>query len=363
MVILATVQGNIGSGKSTLIQYLRDMYKDGDKKVCFLQEPVDEWNTIKDSSGTTMLELFYGDQGRYAFGFQMMAYISRLVILKRAIEEGYDVIISERSLDTDRNIFAKMLYDDGKISDVEYQIYMKWFDEFKKDFPVELIIYVKTSPEVAHLRVGVRGRKGEDIPIEYLQKCHDYHEQWISEIPSNLVCELDGNIDINKMPLTFNQWKININTFIASVVPSDEGNVDDVETYSLYFDGGSRGNPGPGGCGYCILKGNEVIFEGKNGLGVCTNNYAEYKGLQCGIELAIKKKIKRLNVFGDSLLVINQMTRKWECRHETLRVIFDDVSVMLKTFVKITFNHVPRTKNSIADSLANDAMDEQDINK
>ena len=217
MVILATVQGNIGSGKSTLIHYLQSLYKDcEDKRVCFLQEPIDEWNTIKDSDGTTMIELFYNDQDRYAFGFQMMAYISRLVILKQALKDGYDIIISERSLDTDRNIFAKMLYDDGKISSVEYQIYLKWFDEFKKDFPEELIIYVKTLPVVAHTRVGVRGRKGENIPIEYIQKCHDYHEQWISPIPSDNVCVIDGNIDTNERPLAVHCWKKKIDEFLES---------------------------------------------------------------------------------------------------------------------------------------------------
>ena len=134
-------------------------------------------------------------------------------------------------------------------------------------------------------------------------------------------------------------------------------------TYQMYFDGGSRGNPGPGGCGYCILKNNHVVFEGKTGLGVCTNNYAEYKGLQHGISLAIEKDIKRLDIFGDSLLIINQMNRKWECRHKGLKLIFDDVNVMLRSFDSITFHHVPRGKNTIADSLANDAMDEQSVNK
>jgi ribonuclease HI len=128
-------------------------------------------------------------------------------------------------------------------------------------------------------------------------------------------------------------------------------------TYQLYFDGGSRGNPGPGGCGYCILKSNQPIFEGKTNLGVCTNNYAEYKGLQYGISLAIEKNIKRLEVFGDSLLIINQLNRKWACRHKGLRLIFDEVNVMLKSFDYITFSHVPRAMNKLADKLANDAMD------
>jgi len=218
MPILATVQGNIGGGKSTLVEYLCSKYNEnGDKKICFLQEPVDDWNTVKDCNGTTMLELFYGDQQRYAFGFQMMAYISRLALLKRTVEQGYDIIISERSLDTDRHIFAKMLYDDGKIIDVEYQIYLKWFDEFKTQFPEEKVIYIKTSPEIAHHRVEKRSRKGETIPFEYMQKCHKYHEDWIKNISKDKVCVIDGNIDISEQPETFNKWKKQIDEYLSIV--------------------------------------------------------------------------------------------------------------------------------------------------
>lgn len=215
MPILATVQGNIGGGKSTLVEYLRSKFNaQNNMRVCFLQEPVDEWNTVKDSNGTTMLELFYGDQERYAFGFQMMAYISRLALLKRVVEQGYDIIVSERSLDTDRHIFAKMLYDDSKIMDVEYQIYLKWFEEFKTDFPEEHIIYIKTVPEIAHARVQKRSRKGETIPFEYMNKCHQYHEQWIKTIHPDKVCIIDGNIDITKQPDTFEKWKTQIDGFL-----------------------------------------------------------------------------------------------------------------------------------------------------
>ena len=174
MTIILTVQGNIAAGKSTFVESLRQQYE-GNSRVCFLQEPVDEWSTITDEEGKTMLALFYGNQKRYAFSFQMMAYISRLALLKRAIAKNYDIIITERSLETDRQIFAKMLYNDGKIASVEYQIYLKWFDEFKRDFPEENVIYVKTDPEISAQRVTKRGREGEIIPLEYLQKCHDYH--------------------------------------------------------------------------------------------------------------------------------------------------------------------------------------------
>ena len=157
MTILVTVQGNIGSGKSTLVERLRKRFHG--TNVCFLQEPLHIWNTITDKDGTPMLTLYYGNQKKYAFSFQMMAYISRLHMLKEAVCKGYDIIVSERSLATDKNVFAKMLYDDDKIEEVEYKIYLKWFEEFQKDFPKEHIIYMKTSPEVAHYRVNKRARE------------------------------------------------------------------------------------------------------------------------------------------------------------------------------------------------------------
>ena len=160
MVILATVQGNIGSGKSTLIQYLRDMYKDGDKKVCFLQEPVDLWNTIKDENDVTILENYYKDQMKYAFSFQMMAYISRLSMLKKEINKNkYDIIITERSTNTDRYVFAKMLFDDKKIDKIQYEIYLRWFDEFISEIPHIEVIYIRTFPHVAHERVKKKSER------------------------------------------------------------------------------------------------------------------------------------------------------------------------------------------------------------
>jgi deoxyadenosine/deoxycytidine kinase len=186
--IIISIQGNIGSGKSTLVRYLKSYLfneeelreKSYANRICFLQEPVDIWESICDSQGKTMIEKFYGNQQKYAFAFQMMAYISRLSMLKQTIQSGkYDIILCERSLDTDRHIFAKMLYDEGKIEDVEYEIYLKWFDEFKCDLPKEYMIYIETDPSIAFERVHKRARQGESIPLEYLQMCHHYHQDWI----------------------------------------------------------------------------------------------------------------------------------------------------------------------------------------
>ena len=83
---IISIEGNIGSGKSTLVSLLKDTFentKSNPYDVIFLQEPVDEWENIKDSAGNTMLEKFYQDQEKYSFPFQMMAYISRLALLKK----------------------------------------------------------------------------------------------------------------------------------------------------------------------------------------------------------------------------------------------------------------------------------------
>ena len=86
MVIkIVSIEGNIGSGKSTLLDNLRHYYKDN-VRVIFLKEPVDEWEKIKDTNGHTMLQKFYENQEKYSFSFQMMAYISRLKILRDTIK-------------------------------------------------------------------------------------------------------------------------------------------------------------------------------------------------------------------------------------------------------------------------------------
>jgi deoxyadenosine/deoxycytidine kinase len=109
----------------------------------------------------------------------MLAYISRLSILRKALAEPkYKYIITERSLLTDKEVFCKMLFDQGIIHPIQYQIYQAWFDEFRTVDDYEFV-YLRTSPEVAYERVNKRGRKGETIPLEYLQTCHQYHEAWL----------------------------------------------------------------------------------------------------------------------------------------------------------------------------------------
>lgn len=212
---IVSIEGNIGSGKSTLVDRLQKYFA-GSERVCFLQEPVDIWNTIQDKEGNTMITKFYSDTKKYSFAFQMMAYISRLSMLREAIKKDYNVIVVERSMFTDKMVFAKMLYDDGKIEEVEYQIYNKWFDEFIQDLPPIDIVYVKTSPSVALERVEKRAREGESIPLAYLENCHNYHENWLKEESQTYRNKIviQGDTDIEKDPAVLNNWLLRCKLFI-----------------------------------------------------------------------------------------------------------------------------------------------------
>ena len=180
---LFTIEGNIGSGKSTFLDSLKNNLKEVyGIPVIYIPEPVKEWEEIKSIDGKNMIELFYEDQNKYAFSFQMMAYITRLHYLREEISKYPKCIfISERSLMADYHVFAQMLYESGHISLENYQIYKKWFWEFIKDIPVTGIIYLKTTPELCFERCNNRARKGESISLEYLTTCSEMHEKWLSE--------------------------------------------------------------------------------------------------------------------------------------------------------------------------------------
>ena len=188
------VDGNVGSGKTVLVNLLKEGIKGIGRRynIVYLQEPVEEWRRVKDANGVTMLEKFYKNQERYAFPFQMMAFVSRISQLRRAVQQNPGaIIITERSVYTDRHVFAKMLYDDSKIEEVNYKVYLDWFDSFTVGLKLAGIIYLKTTPETCLARIRKRARPGENISRVYSERCHAYHERWIAQ--SGRVLVLDGN--------------------------------------------------------------------------------------------------------------------------------------------------------------------------
>ena len=191
--MLISIEGNIGSGKSTLVEYLKSL-----GNYIFVDEPVNEWLSIKDKDGSNALECFYNNQKENAFCFQILAYITRLKKLMDKLKEHPSnvIIITERSIETDRNVFAKMLYEDGFLSSIEWETYNYWFNTFKDVSTVNLIIYIKTSPEKCLERINKRNRIEESsIKLDYLIKCNKYHDDWLYD--NNNIITIDGHDTID----------------------------------------------------------------------------------------------------------------------------------------------------------------------
>jgi deoxyadenosine/deoxycytidine kinase len=149
----------------------------------------------------------------------MMAYISRLHLLRETIKENPNsIIITERSLFTDKYVFAKMLYDSGKMEKIEYSIYNNWFHSMIDLAPLNKVIYLKTEPEVSYGRIKKRNREGENsIPFEYIKDCHDYHNQMI-DIMSIDKKIIDCTGDIEKDNNLFKSWSEDIFDFIQKKI-------------------------------------------------------------------------------------------------------------------------------------------------
>ena len=112
-----------------------------------------------------------------------------------------------------------MLYNNKIINTLDYNIYLKWYNEFIKDYPITGFIYVKTTPEKAYERVLKRKRVEEDgVPLDYFKKCNDYHDNWFMNEKNIKI--LDGNIDMKDDELS-NKWLNSIKTFIKSYIPNE----------------------------------------------------------------------------------------------------------------------------------------------
>ncbi len=126
-------------------------------------------------------------------------------------------------------------------------------------------------------------------------------------------------------------------------------------------DGGSRGNPGPAGYGAVVFDADtrEVLAERGDGLGVTTNNVAEYQGLVAGLRAAAELGAAVVEVRMDSKLVVEQMSGRWKIKHAGLAPIAAEAREIARAFDRVTYEWIPRERNRHADRLANAAMDAQ----
>src|SRR3954465_12396824 len=137
-------------------------------------------------------------------------------------------------------------------------------------------------------------------------------------------------------------------------------------------DGGSRSNPGPAGYGAVVRDADtgQVLREVAAGIGVASNNVAEYRGLigglapamgvgagEGGAAGAVGVGADEVEVRMDSLLVVNQMSNVWKVKHEAMRPLASEAAGLVRRLPSVRFTHVPRERNKHADRLANEAMD------
>ena len=380
MVRLISVEGNIASGKTTLLARLKRRYGQ-DSRVAFVPEPVSEWENIKDRSGTGMLAKYYADQKKYAFAFQMMAYISRLSLLRNALRSGAEVVITERSVLTDKHVFAHMLYADGLLEDVEYAIYTRWFDEFLEEMPAPEVVYVRTTPDTCMVRLAVRARDGENVPLTYLQSVHERHEAWLAhpgDGTGSRTLTINATPDITRTPYVVDEWLAEIDRFLWAQQPAaqsprqsprqhlvPEDCLDQTPesmnpTWTLQFDGASRGNPGHCGAGWVLLRDGVVARHGAHYLShSCTNNWAEYQALIAGLSAVRELGIKSITVEGDSKLVVDQMNGECATRSSNLVSLRNEAAALRGNIGDVHLRHIPREENKLADSLANQAIDRE----
>ena len=224
MSLIISIEGNIGSGKSTILQNLKNQFIN-EKYIIFLEEPVNEWTKVKDNN-ENIIEKFYQDSEKYSFPFQMLALFTRFKMLNDEITKNPNsIIITERCLFTDKYIFSQMLFDTKKMNSIEYQIYNKWFDEFTKKLPEHKFIYLESSPKICLERIKKRSRDGEQkINLKYLEECSNYHNLMFNKIKYNLKFNLD-NCEYNS--LDYNYISNKIRSYIL------EQNVDNNYMYYL----------------------------------------------------------------------------------------------------------------------------------
>jgi ribonuclease HI/ADP-ribose pyrophosphatase YjhB (NUDIX family) len=140
----------------------------------------------------------------------------------------------------------------------------------------------------------------------------------------------------------------------ATSVTSDVLKASDLSHVVIYSDGGSRGNPGPSAAGFVIMDAyNTVIHEDGMYLGITTNNQAEYQGVRLGLEKALEIGSRTVDFRIDSLLVVNQMNNIYNIKNRELWPIHERIRELVAHFDKVTFSHVKREFNQLADGMVN----------
>lgn len=187
------IEGNIGSGKTTFLNHFRK-----NDQVCLLTEPVEKW---RNCSGVNLLDMMYKEPYRWAMPFQ--TYVTLTMLEQHTTYTDKPFKLMERSLFSSRYCFVENMCKNGSIHKGMYSILQEWYAFIDKTVNIraDMIVYLRTTPEVVFERMRKRAREEEScVPLKYLQELHELHENWLihkrcgPDIPVSIV---DANLGLD----------------------------------------------------------------------------------------------------------------------------------------------------------------------
>lgn len=219
-----SIEGNIAVGKSTFARLLQKTEQDWE----VIAEPIGKWQNVDQTNQTehcpqstsNLLQMMYHDPKRWSYTFQTFSCMSRMRSHLQPLSagslksSGSPVRVYERSVYSDRYIFALNMFELGCINATEWAVYQDWHsflvEQFGHRVQLEGIIYLRASPQTCMERLGRRGRVEEQgIQLDYLEKLHTRHEDWLIDKTTKVhfqhlekvpVLVLDAEVEFEKDP-------------------------------------------------------------------------------------------------------------------------------------------------------------------
>ncbi len=234
----------------------------------------------------------------------------------------------------------RYLHDDAGVHIQSAQLFdaVTYIDHDDRDIQYAVLVYLVTPVS-------------ENRPVKLSGNYSKYMWHKMSNVQHNDLT------DLTQLLLGIIQQEEITEKSSISISKNDDKNTSQ-DTLTIYSDGGSRGNPGPSAAGYVVLNyKQEVIAEGGEYLGITTNNQAEYQGVRVGLEKAIELGYKRVDFKIDSMLVVNQLKGIYRIKNRELWPIHERIRELMKQCDKVTFSHVQREFNQLADGMVNKTLD------
>lgn len=222
MVKVIFIEGLIGSGKSTLCHYINEEFNKNNIKSLFVKEPVEKWKDIG------ILQEFYADMKNNSYKFQSYAFITRYMsIINIDNPNQYDIILIERSIFSDKYMFAYNLYESKLMSETEYNMYNEWWNlwsislkdsiMFKNNNLKEInftFLYWRPSFNITIERIKERSRPGEIVPEEYQKSLQVMHDNFFIDKTNTIIDDKLHNKDYNNINNNINYYNSNTKIII-----------------------------------------------------------------------------------------------------------------------------------------------------